>query len=143
VRGGRFQLETPEVEEPGMLMTSMIDVIFILLAFFICVTELKKAKLDVNVPEVPAAEMSQPTVEEEPLVVEVTGEDRIYVNGVEAADDDGLAALLEAAARDAGGDPPVHLSGDKDARHGTITRVVSQLSRAGLRRIELVVEQGG
>ena len=70
-----------------MLMTSMIDVIFILLAFFICVTELKKGQLDVDVPEVPTVEQAEPEEELEPIVIEVSSEDLVYVDGAEAANE--------------------------------------------------------
>ena len=60
MKAGEFDLSEPEPEAPGMLMTSMIDIIFILLAFFVCVTELKKGHLDVDVPEVPAVDANEP-----------------------------------------------------------------------------------
>lgn len=125
-----------------MLMTSMVDVIFILLAFFVCVTELKRGHLSVDVPEVPQAD--QPGIDTSsvpPLVVEVTGEDRVFVGGKEARDDAEMAALLAEAAAAAGPEgTTVHLSGDRQARNGTMMRVVSQLSRAGLKKIEFAVE---
>lgn len=132
-------------EEPQMLMTSMVDVIFILLAFFVCVTELKRGHLAVDVPEVPQAD--QPTVDTSstpPLVVEVTGDDKVFVDGKEARDDAEMAALLAEATAKAGPEATtVHLSGDRQARNGTMMRVVSQLSKAGLKKIEFAVETGG
>ena len=124
-----------------MLMTSMIDVIFILLAVFLCVSELKKGKLSVDVPEVPAAEATDGSAEEEPLVVEVTADDAVFVDG-EAAEIAALAAVLDERARAIGTDVPVHLSGDKAATNGTMMHVVSRLSRAGFNRIEFAVEAG-
>lgn len=140
--GGRFRLEEPEPEEPGLLMTSMIDVIFILLAFFVCVSELKKGKLDVDVPEVPSAATPEAPTGGEPILVEVSGDDRVFVSGVEARGDDALADVLRREVARVGVDAPVRLSGDKQARNGTMMRVVSQLSRAGLKRIEFEVEAG-
>ncbi len=139
----RFALDEPEPEEPGLLMTSMIDIIFILLAAFLCVTELKKGKLSVDVPEVPAAESSPAQAEEaDPLVIEVTGEDAIVVDGVPAADYEELTRLLEERARDRGTNGAVHLAGDKAASNGAMMQVVSRLSRAGFKRIEYAVEAG-
>lgn len=141
---GRLVVEAaPGDEEPAMLMTSMIDVIFILLAFFVCVTELKKGRLDVDVPEVPSAGQPQVDASTTPIVVEVTAEDRVFVDGQEARDDDALERLLAAAVEKLGQEAPVHLSGDRQARNGTMMRVVSCLSRAGLKRIEFAVESGG
>jgi len=134
--------EEPD-EEPGMLMTSMIDVIFILLAFFICVTELKKGKLDIDVPEVPDATEAAPEVEAEPIVIEVTSEERVYVAGEPADDDATLARLIAAAARERGPEAPVQIVGDKASSLGTTMRVMSILSRTGLTRVQFPVETGG
>ena len=136
-----FNLDEAPPEEPGMLMTSMIDVIFILLAFFVCVTELKKGTLDVDVPEVPSMQ-SDPTDAPDPLVVEVTADDRIFVGG-EEVDEAKLGQLLSAAVAERGSDLPVHLSGDREARNGTMMRIVSQLSKAGVSKIEFAVQAGG
>lgn len=141
---GRLVIEAaPAEEEPAMLMTSMIDVIFILLAFFVCVTELKKGRLDVDVPEVPSAD--QPAVDSSstPIVVEVTAADEVFVDGERAPDDAALDRLLRLAREKLGPEAPVHLSGDRAAKNGTMMRVVSSLSRAGLKKIEFAVESGG
>ncbi len=140
--GGQFSLDEPPPEEPGLLMTSMIDVIFILLAVFLCVSELKKGKLSVDVPEVASAESPNQQSSADPMVVEVTAEDLIYVDGDPAGDLDVLGRLLEARAREVGTDVPVHLSGDKSASNGAMMQVVSRLSRAGFKRIEFAVEAG-
>ncbi len=141
MKASRFTLDEPPPEEPGMLMTSMIDIIFILLAFFVCVTELKKGTLDVDVPEVPTMDTRQDETVE-PLVVEVTADNRVFVGGVEV-DDDALDRILKETVEARGRDTPVHLSGDRDARNGTMMRVVSRLSRAGIARIEFAVQGGG
>lgn len=132
-------------EEPAMLMTSMIDVIFILLAFFVCVSEIKKGQLNVDLASVPEAAEAEPSdaSEKEPIVVEITGEDLIFVAGKQVQNDDELAIVLAQAVERVGADAPVHLSGDKDAKNGTMMRVVSQLSKAGLTRIEFAVQPGG
>jgi len=143
VKGGHFDLGEPPPEEPGMLMTSMIDVIFILLAFFVCVSEIKKGELQVDVPEVPAVETESQAEEVEPIVVEVTAEDRVFIGGVEGRNDEALRKLLAKEIAAKGAQAPVRLSGDKQAKNGTMMRVVSHLSRAGLKRIEFTVEAGG
>ena len=143
MKGGHFNLDEPPAEEPGMLMTSMIDVIFILLAFFVCVSEIKKGELLVDVPEVPTVASESPSEDVEPIVVEVTADNRVFVGGIEARGDDALGNLLATEVATKGVQAPVQLSGDKQARNGTMMRVISQLSRAGLKRIEFVVEAGG
>lgn len=129
-------------EEAPMMMTSMIDVIFILLAFFVCVSELKRGHLDVEIPQVSDAS-SESSSSGDPIVVEVTGDDRVSVGGEVAASDDELARLIAQAVERLGVDAPVHLSGDRSAKNGTMMKVVSHLSRAGLKKIEFAVEAGG
>jgi biopolymer transport protein ExbD len=135
-------MDEPEPEEPGMLMTSMIDIIFILLAFFVCVTELKKGHLDVDVPAVPSADAAEPE-SSDPLVVDVTGDNKIFVGGVEAEDGVTLDRLLAEVVQERGGDVTVHLAGDRNAKNGTMMVVVSHLSRAGIKKIEFAVQAGG
>lgn len=125
-----------------MMMTSMIDVIFILLAFFVCVSELKKGHLDVEIPKVSDAS-AESSSSGDPIVVEVTGDDRVSIGGEVAASDDELARLIAQAVERLGVDAPVHLSGDRSAKNGTMMKVVSHLSRAGLKKIEFAVESGG
>lgn len=145
LRQDSFQLDEPEPEEPGMLMTSMIDIIFILLAFFVCVSEVKKGVLHVDVPEV--SDVDSPTPQDvEPLAVEITAKNEIYVGGKHARDIPALAELIRARASEVGervGDVPVHIAGDKDARNGTTMKVMGQLSKAGFRKFEFAVEGGG
>ena len=96
-----------------------------------------------DVPEVPAVEAMAARTPHEPLLIEVTAGDEVFVDGNKADNDAHLARLLRDSARTAGLEVPVQLSGDKDARNGTMMRVVSQLSQAGFRRIEFAVERGG
>ncbi|MCO5166579.1 MAG: biopolymer transporter ExbD [Planctomycetes bacterium] len=138
-----IRLEPATDEEPAMLMTSMIDVIFIVLAFFVCVSEVKKGQLAVDVPEVPSADASPAPSSQEPIVVEVTGDDRVFVCGESARTDDELTRLIAYQVERLGKDAAVHLSGDRQAKNGTMMRVVSHLSRAGLKRIEFAVQAGG
>lgn len=142
---GRFQLETPPQDEPGLLMTSMIDVIFILLAFFVCVSEVRKGKLVVDVPEVAAAEQGPAQAPEvDPVVVEVTRGDEIFVEGQRAADEAQIEQLLRAGAtrRGVAADKiPLYLSGDKEASNGAMMRVLGQAHKVGFGKIELPVEK--
>ncbi|MBX3470958.1 MAG: biopolymer transporter ExbD [Planctomycetes bacterium] len=138
-----LRLEPVTDEEPAMLMTSMIDVIFIVLAFFVCVSEVKKGRLGVDVPQVPNAEASAAQGDKEPIVVEVTGDDRVFVCGEAARSEEELTRLIAQAVERLGTDAAVHLSGDRQAKNGTMMRVVSHLSKAGLKRIEFAVQAGG
>jgi biopolymer transport protein ExbD len=139
-----LRIGPPEEEEPAMLMTSMIDVIFILLAFFVCVSEVKRGALQVDIPPVDEAPASSdPADEREPIIVEVTKDNQIFVGGAAAPTPDEVDRLIASAMEKSGGkDAPVHLKGDKAASNGTMMRVVSHLAKAGLTRIEFAVQAG-
>ena len=144
--GGGFKLDLPPPEEPGLLMTSMIDVIFILLAFFVCVSEVKKGKLIVDVPEVAASDQAPAKASEiEPIVIEVTKEDEVYVDGEPTKDSAQLEQLLRAGAERRGvaaSEIPLHLSGDQRASNGAMMRVMGRASKVGFGKLEFAVEPG-
>ena len=127
-----------------MLMTSMIDIIFILLAFFVCVSEVKQGKLQIDVPEVAESESSSKS-KYPPLRIEITAQNEVYLAG-DRVDDAGLQRLLSLEARKHGAavaEVPVVIAGDKMARNGTTMKVMSRLAQAGFKRFEFPVERGG
>ncbi|MEZ6186283.1 MAG: biopolymer transporter ExbD [Planctomycetota bacterium] len=140
-QGRRFQLEEERGEEPSMLMTSMIDVIFILLACFIGVSELKKGAVEVDVPEVPdSAIEGEP--EGEPIVVEVDADEAVYVAGVRAQDDVDLERLLTQAASESAPNTSVQLRGDRTVSFERMVQLVARINRCGFERVRCRTKQG-
>ena len=140
----QFSLDEPPPEEVGMLMTSMIDVIFILLAFFVCVSEVRQGKLQIDVPEVAETE-ARSRSDREPLRIEITARDEVFLGG-DRVDGAALERLLAQEARRHGpavSEVPVVIAGDKQARNGTTMKVMGQLAKAGFKRFEFAVEGGG
>ncbi len=137
-----LRLDQEPDEEPAMLITTMIDVIFMMLAFFVCVSEVRRSALTVDVPAVTTAQGADaaPVSSGAPIVVEVGAQDEVFVGGVAAADDAAIDRLIAESVARHGKDAPVHLSGDRQAKNGTMMRVVGRLSQAGLTRIEFEVE---
>ena len=78
MQSGPFNLDEPPPEEVGMLMTSMIDIMFILLTLFVTVSEVKKGKLHIDVPEVAQTEAPDQAVYE-PITIQITAQDEVYV----------------------------------------------------------------
>ena len=146
MKGERFKLDLPPAEEPGLLMTSMIDVIFILLAFFVCVSEVKKGKLTIDVPEVAAVDQGEAQAEPvPPIVIEVTRDDEVHVDGTRAESPAQIEQLLRARAASRGMEPsaiPLHLSGDQHASNGAMMRVMGRASKVGFSKIEFAVQPG-
>ncbi|MCA8922584.1 MAG: biopolymer transporter ExbD [Planctomycetes bacterium] len=137
----RFQLDDGPTEEPTMLMTSMIDVIFILLACFIGVSELKKGAVKVDVPQVPESDLGAEE-EGELIVIEVGADASVYVAGERARDEAHLEQLLTAAAKSASENATVHLRGDRSVNFERMVQIFTQLSRVGFERVQFAVEEG-
>jgi len=137
----RFNLDEGPTEEPSMLMTSMIDVIFILLACFIGVSELKKGAVNVDVPQVPDSDLGAEE-EGELIVIEVGANEEVYVAGVRARDEAHLDQLLASAAENASENAKVHLRGDRSVNFERMVQIFTQLSRVGFERVQFAVEEG-
>lgn len=135
------ELRSASDAEPAMLITTMIDVIFMMLAFFVCVSEVRRSALTVDLPAVTTAQAdAAPVSSGKPIVVEVGAQDEVFVGGVAAPDDAAIDRLIAESVARHGKDAPVHLSGDRQAKNGTMMRVVGRLSQAGLTRIEFEVD---
>ena len=140
-RSHRFQLEDePEgVSEPSLLMNSMIDVIFILLACFICVSELRRDTVDVALSEAPTAQ-SEGIPRAEPVRITITKDDKIRLDGAPMADREHLEQRLQALAEVHGSELEVEIAGDREARNGTVMGVIGLLARYNLTRLAFAVE---
>lgn len=127
-------------------MTSMVDVIFILLAFFVCVSEVRKGKLVVDVPEVAAADQGPAEARSvQPVVIEVTRGDEVFVEGQSAPDEAEIERLMRAGVAQRGvavEEVPLHLSGDQRASNGAMMRVMGRAAKVGFSKIEFAVDPG-
>lgn len=119
-------------------MASMIDIIFLLLIFFISVTKFKtlETKLKVAVPAMEKAtkQESRPPVQE--IVIEVRP-NTILVNGTTWTLDQLQAKLKLMAEIDK--DQPIIILGHKDALHEEIVNVINSCSRADLLNVSLAI----
>ena len=124
--------------------TAMIDVIFILLIFFIAVSQIKSSSLLINLPRVTphAKQAANGAVREKNLLlIEVTGSNRIYVDGRQVDPGPPLFQRLALAKARKGDRLRVKLRGDKDAKNGVVMEVVNALARTGLVKVEFLVSK--
>jgi len=113
-------------------ISPLIDVVFILLIFFIVTTVfVDETGVDVNKPRAASAE----NLEKNSILIAVTANGQVYqggrsigVSGVRSV----VAALLEVDE-----DTPVIIQGDTDANHGTIVKVIDAASLAGAKTVSL------
>lgn len=114
-----MRLPPDDTDLPGPNMTPVIDVVFLLLIFFLVATRMDQQELEVPadkeeiaLPEVPS---SQPMVmPPDSIVVNVTRDGAYVVNG-KAMTDEQLLAMLRAAGEKNPGTQTVVVRGDGDS----------------------------
>jgi Biopolymer transport protein len=125
---------TKKRRSPTINIVSLIDILAILLIFFIVTTTFKKTQpqFEINLPESKTATPSA-EVETEPLVLVVKGEDEIALDGTPLTIDELGARLREA--REKNPDRPIAMEADEKASFGLIVQVLDALKEAGVKNI--------
>ena len=121
--------------------TAMVDVIFILLAFFFTVSQLKHSQLNLELPAVKDPERAdKSTAAGSPrLIVEIDHAGSVCVNGRAVEE---IALLAETVRAETGSRKNhVMLSADRRAASGVLIQVINQLSLAGLTDVEFEVKE--
>ncbi len=130
----------PQAAEFTVNLTPLIDVVFLLLIFFMVTTSFsQESRLAINLPEADAGSPEQA----EPRIDVVVDRDGGYlVNGRRLANNS-LAALVSALESEAGGDRDllVVLAADADARHQAVVTAMLGIERAGLSRLHVATRE--
>jgi|SRR5699024_3044443 len=130
-----------EREEPEINLTSLIDVVFLLLIFFMVSTTFERqALLRLELPEASTAE-----VESLPEIVEfiVTGDGRLFVGDQELVDP--RQATVQAAIAQRFDDHPdavLIVRADGDAPHRLVVRVLDSAAAEGIRQVSIAAVEG-
>jgi biopolymer transport protein ExbD len=136
-----MNLATRSKEEPEVNLTSLIDVVFLLLIFFMVSTSfVKESRLTITLPE---AESEAPAAEAERLEVAITAAGTFLVNGRELVNNSPVTlrrALLEVSGGDTG--LPVTIVADADARHQSVVTVMDVAGRMGFVKIDIATVAG-
>ena len=123
-------------EEVGISLTSLIDVIFLLLIFFMVATTLvdPSRKLDVQLPEAKAAAADNRT---KTVTIEMDNGGRISVNG-----EDVEMNVLEGRLRELGqeGNNTAILRADRRLDYGRVVQVIGLSRTAGFQDIAIAVK---
>jgi len=124
-----------EEEDAAIDMTPMLDIVFIMLIFFIVTTSfVKEAGIDVNRPE--ASQATQKPSANIFIAIRENGEvwmDRRQV------DVERVAANLERLLAEQPTDMVV-IQADEGARHGVVVQVMDQIKEAGIAQISIAAE---
>jgi biopolymer transport protein ExbD len=121
---------TPRKRKPGINIVSLIDILAILLIFFVVTTTFKKpeAQLKINLPESKTAvEQATPAP---PVILSVTREGEVFL-GEEPLSIAGLPVAIRRFQEENPG-KTLALKADKEVPFGVIIRIMDGLKAAGI-----------
>ena len=121
-------LRRGDEEETELQMTPMIDVVFLLLIFFMCTTRFQlENELDLNLPPERETDTASQVV---PIKIEVTSQGDILLEGKKTDEATLTRTLTTINSNRKKRDLPVALYGDPESRHRDIVRVLDACGRA-------------
>ena len=127
-------------EGPEVNITPLIDVVFLLLIFFMVSTTFEReTELGIELPEASAA--ADPT-RKEFLELSVDAKGRYYLDGRPLVNTR-IATLVQALrqrAAELGGDPPVVVSGDRASPYQAVMAILDATRQAGLTRVRFAAQ---
>lgn len=124
-----MRLQTAEDEEPQFQMAPMIDMVFLLLVFFMLASNLsQQQQLPLDIPE--ATRGVVPRERPDRYVINISREGDLY-SGMNPVDLDELQTLVEAALLE---NPQlrVYVRADAATPHREIRRVMGRMAAAGI-----------
>jgi len=131
-----MKLREEQREEPEINLTSLIDVVFLLLIFFMVTTTFERqARLRIELPE--ASEEVDASVQQ-PLEIAISEDGRFYVNSNEVVNTR-LATLKEAIleAADDGRDQPVTIRADARTPHQAVVTAMDAVGQLGFANLSI------
>ncbi len=133
-RGVNFR--TRPREEIELNITPLIDIVFLLLIFFMVSTTFQtQSQLRVQLPEAQQSAESEPT---EPLEIVISADGQYAVDGRELTDNQ-RATLVDALARaiEAGSDRPLVVRADSRTPHEAVVRAMDVAGQLGLDQLSI------
>ena len=145
-----MKLPDYEVDEPDINVSSLIDMVFLLLAYFIATASLVRSEADLGIrlPGMLAQAQSVDMADEQIIEVRETG--RVVLNGLEfdAPDSVDLPQLVATLTRyrmssaAAKAEPMVTLQGDDNTKHQRMIDVMNACARAGIKNVTFAAGGG-
>lgn len=125
-------------EDPSLDMTPLIDVVFLLLIFFLITTTFVRndnRQLPLNLP---SAAAGQEVVEGEKLILYITEDGGLQIND-EIVRPEEVPERLEALYKE-NPDTPLSLKADRATRYEQVTRILGTARKVGFQKLNLVVK---
>ncbi len=135
-----MKLSPNKLEEPDVNLTPMIDVVFLLLLFFMVSTSfIRESSLKVDLPEATGLALAE---QDSPIDIIINAEGQFTVNGVTLINPSTaqLSAHLEQAVGEIE-DPHVIISADANAEYQNIVTAMDTAQQLGYTRLTLATRQ--
>ncbi len=124
-----------EEQDQTINLTPLIDVVFLLLIFFLTATTFQKEEVEMSL-ELPPAASGQSGEEKHVVVINVAHDGRVLVDGREVTVEALRQKLKAAATRDK--DQEVEIRGDRRSRFGVVAKVFDACLLAKLHSISIM-----
>ncbi len=127
-------------EDPSLSLTPLIDVVFLLIIFFLVGTTFYKVEKDLSIKLPSASSGAKSVIKRERVVINIREDNLIIMNGRVVTNEQlaiGLAAVAEK-----GPSAEVTIRGDRKAFHEDIVRVLNECMIAGISDINVAVNPG-
>ena len=137
-----MRLRARNRDEPEINLTSLIDVVLLLLVFFMITTSfVRESQLAIRLPEVGAD--AAPSMEPMGLEITVTAQGSYLVNGRSLVDDrpETLQAALRQLAPELDEQTRVTISADAQASHQAVVTAMDIVGRLGFSEISIATVQ--
>src|SRR5688572_25849929 len=135
-----MRLEREEPEEEVLNLTPLIDMVFLLLVFFLAATTFARAEVEMDL-DLPRSQAGKSDRESHLLVVNVLRDGRIRVDGREVTAEALRQRLRAAAARDK--EQAVLIRGDTKVQFGVVAMAFDACLAAKLSRVSVAAEPEG
>jgi biopolymer transport protein ExbD len=126
------------VEEPEVNLISLIDVVLMIVIFFmLSSTFTEEGRLKIRLPE--AGAVAVPRSAPQPIVIAVSAEGTFQVNGSTLAD--ARSETLRAALLATAGDARITVRADARATHQSVVTAMDVIGRMGFREVDIATLQ--
>ncbi len=133
-----MRLQTPARRRPNINITSLIDVLFLLLTFFLVTTSfIEQSALKVELPSMQNADQVQ---RERNFVLNVSSDGKMAYNG-EPVTEEVLQGILTSSSNEVDASGGLVLRADRALPYGDVMRILDLIKGSGIRRFVIATEE--
>lgn len=126
--------------EFGIDLMPLIDVVFLLLIFFLITTSFARPKEEHKIPvNLPSGVTGSESQSDDPVTIIVAADGRVRFEEEEIAGED-LADRLEKLKADRP-EAAIMLRGDTDAAHGSVVETLDAIKASGFNKVNLIIKK--